>query len=57
VGLVHVGEPSSYTCSSVAAGRASCARQIGDEKPGKEVWCLLVIVLNQTTSYPRRHYR
>jgi len=37
VGLVRVSDPSSYTHSSIAVGRASCARQIGGEKPGKEV--------------------
>jgi hypothetical protein len=34
---VRVSDPSSYTRSSMAAGRGSCARQIGGEKPGKEV--------------------
>jgi hypothetical protein len=35
--LVHFSDPSSYTGSSIAAGRASHARQFGGEKPGKEV--------------------
>ena len=34
---MRVSDPSSYTRSNIAAGRASCARQIGGEKAGKEV--------------------